>query len=410
MKNTLWTPNYCRLITATIFGSIGGIAGNFALSFLVFDETGSTLASALILAIQIVPSFLIPLAAAPWIDRMPRKPFLVLGDFMNGVLYIFGGIYLLLRPFTYVGYLLFSLLLTSLQTVDSLAYTSIYPKLIPDGMEQKGYTVSSMLYPVLQVIIMPISAVLLDHIGVAWILVGQGGLSMLAAIVENRIQLQEERRMERHAFSFQMWFSDLEEAWSYLTKERGIRSIFHYMAITNGIAGGFAPLLIAFFRVTPGFTTAMYSLFSVAEFAGRSLGGLLHYNIDIPEKKRFTFAFLVYQIYETMDMLLLWLPYPMMLVNRGICGFLGVNSATLREAAVQKYIPDHMRTRLNAYQNMLIQAVTAILMLCVGALGDVLDYRICVTLCGGTAMLCCWCTIWKNRKDVRRVYEKGLQD
>lgn len=78
----------------------------------------------------------------------------------------------------------------------------------------------------------------------------------------------------------------------------------------------------------------MYSLFSVAEFAGRTLGGAVHYKIPIPAKKRFGFAFLVYQVYEFMDMLLLWLPYPLMLINRGLCGFLGVNSAILRETAV----------------------------------------------------------------------------
>ena len=33
------------LIAATGLGAIGGIAGGFAMSFLVFDETGSTLAS-----------------------------------------------------------------------------------------------------------------------------------------------------------------------------------------------------------------------------------------------------------------------------------------------------------------------------------------------------------------------------
>ena len=43
----LWNRNFTLLIAATTMGAVGGIAGGFALSFLVFDETGSTLASAL---------------------------------------------------------------------------------------------------------------------------------------------------------------------------------------------------------------------------------------------------------------------------------------------------------------------------------------------------------------------------
>ena len=105
MKNPLWTRNFSLLIAATTFGCMGGIVGNFALSFLVFDETGSTFASALVIAIQLIPNFLIPLLVAPWMDRFPRKPFLVFGDFINGFFYALMGIYLLFFDFSYVGYL-----------------------------------------------------------------------------------------------------------------------------------------------------------------------------------------------------------------------------------------------------------------------------------------------------------------
>ena len=67
MKNTLWTKNFTFLTVATVLGAAGGIASSFALSFLVFDETGSTFAAALLVAAQLIPGFLIPLMAAPWI-------------------------------------------------------------------------------------------------------------------------------------------------------------------------------------------------------------------------------------------------------------------------------------------------------------------------------------------------------
>ena len=177
------------------------------------------------------------------------------------------------------------------------------------------------------------------------------------------------------------------------------------MAFTNGVAGGYGPILIAFFRTVPGFTAAMYSFFSVAEFLGRTVGGAVQYRLKLPPRKKFSFTFFVYQFYETMDMTLLWLPYPLMLVNRAAAGFLGTNSATLRRAAVQRYIPEHLRARLNAFENMLIMAATSVLSLAVGTLGELLDYRVCMTLCGATAMLVCWLTIWRSRRAVRAVYE-----
>lgn len=408
MKQTLWTRNFKLVTLATTLGAAGGIAGGFALSFLVFDETGSTLASALIVAIQLLPYALLPIVVAPWMDRLPRKTFLVCGDLLNGVIYALMGIYLLKFDFSYVGYLCISLLLACLGSVDELAYTSIYPNIIPKGMEQKGYAVSSMLYPVLKVIMMPLAAVLLDVLGVAPLLILQGGFCMLAAFIESFLRLEETSFARVEKYSIKEWWKDIKEAAAYIKKERGLRSIYEYMAVTNGVASGYAPILVAFFRTMPGMTAAMYSFFSVAEFLGRSLGSVVQYRVKIPDKKKFSVVFWIYQIYETMDMCLLWLPYPFMLLNRGICGFLGNNSAILRSSAVQRYIPEHLRSRVNAFEGVLITASCSICALVVGLLGEVMDYRWCVTLCGGVAMTACWLLIGFRKKDVQMVYEKEI--
>ena len=410
MKQTLWTRNFTLVTVATTLGMIGGIAGGFALSFLVFDETGSTLAAALIIAIQFVPTFLLPLFLAPWMDRLPRKPFLVGGDLVNAVLYTLMGVYLMFFRFSYIGYLAYSLVLSALGTVDELAYNSIYPKLIPKGMEEKGYAVSSMLYPMMKVLLMPVAAVLLEFFGVAWLLVLQGGFSLAAALVESCIRIEETARLDENGYSFRLWREDIREAAQYLRKERGLRNIYGYMAVTNGVAGGYGPIMVAFFRTMPGFTAAMYSFFSVAEFLGRTVGSAVQYRLKLPPKKKFSFTFFVYQFYEAMDMMLLWLPYPLMLVNRAAAGFLGANSATLRRAAVQRYIPEQLRARINAFENMLITAAISILSLGVGALGEIVDYRLCLTICGTVAMLACWLTIWRSRKSVRAVYEAEAEE
>ena len=192
---------------------------------------------------------------------------------------------------------------------------------------------------------------------------------------------------------------------AYLKKEKGMLSMYEYMAVTNGVAMGYAPVLVAFFRSAPGFSAAMYSLFSVVEFVGRTIGNAMQYKVKIPPKRRHGFVFFVYQVYEIMDMCLLWIPYPFMLVNRAICGFLGSNSAIIRETAVQRYIPSELRARVNAFNEMLVMALGSALSLAVGALGEVLDYRWCVTVCGAVSMIASWYFIWGRRKDVRKVYE-----
>ncbi len=296
------------------------------------------------------------------------------------------------------------MILASLGAFDQLAYDSIYPKLIPEGMEEKGYAVSSMLYPVIRVAMTPVAALLFEKVGVGLILLLQAGLSIAAALTENCIRITEEKE-ETESYTFKLWWEDVTETVRYLKQEKGLRSIFSYMIITNGVASGYSPLLIAGFRTIPGLTAAMYSLFSVAEFLGRSIGGTVRYTTEMPKEKKFGFTFGVYMFYETMDMILLWIPYPFMLLNRAVTGFLGINSANMREAAVQRYLPDRIRSRIYAYQSVTITIMSAVFTLILGALGEIMDYRMCVTVGAAVTLIACLLTIFRNRVEVRKIYE-----
>ena len=45
MRQTLWTKNFTIITLGTVISAIGGVAISFALGFVVFDTTGSTLAA-----------------------------------------------------------------------------------------------------------------------------------------------------------------------------------------------------------------------------------------------------------------------------------------------------------------------------------------------------------------------------
>ena len=77
----------------------------------------------------------------------------------------------------------------------------------------------------------------------------------------------------------------------------------------------------------------------------------------------------------------------------------------MRSAAVQSYIPERLRSRINAFEGVVITAGAGAFSLLMGFLGEVLDYRLCLTIGGAIAMLASWILIWGRRKDVSMVYE-----
>lgn len=402
-QNKLWTKNFTLIIFSTTLGCIGGIAGRFALSFLVYEETSSTLAAALVAAIRLIPGFFIPLFISPIMDRLPRKPFLVGGDAVAALLYLLGGLWLKANEFSYIPYLVFSLMLSCIGSFDELSYNALYPKLITPGMEEKGYSASSMLYPMLNIVMMPLSAILYKTVGAANILLGQSVLSLAAALTESRIRIHEEIR-EGTRFSFCQWWGDIKEAGAYLKREKGLLAMTIYSSTSNGMYEGYEAVMVAFFSSMPGFTITMYSFFSVVECIGRTIGGFLMYKRQPPKEKKYGFALFVYLSYEAMDACILWLPYPLMLVNRTICGFLGVQSGTIRYAATQKYIPDRMRARINAFTSILYLVFSAVLSVAIGALGEIMDLRLVMTVSAAVTFAVCILTIVRKKKDVERIY------
>lgn len=405
MKNTLWTKNFTIITLGTVISAIGGVAMGFALSFVVFDNTGSTLMMALFAAASSLPGIILPVLLSPYLDNFRRKPVIVGLDYLSAVIYLLFGLYLLKHSFSLPLYLLFSLACGSIGSVYNLAYESLYPNLIPEGFAQKGYTVSGMLYPTVTMVMTPVASILYTRLGLGVLCIGEGLLLAAAASVETQIRVEEHTK-PGGKFSFGDYIGDFKEGFRYLKKEKGLLRIYGYMPITQGISQATEPLIRAWFRTAPGLNLTMYALFTTAEFIGRSIGGLVHYKFEIPPEKRFSLAYLVYVTYNIMDTVLLWLGFPLMLVNRGICGFLGINSATLRASSVQNYLPDNMRAKVNAVFNMLYALVPTLLTLAVGALGEMMDYRLCVTLVSAAGLLPCYLIMWRGREDVKKVYNR----
>ena len=410
MENkTLWTRNYTTITVATALGALGNVALGFAMSFFVFDETGSTFASAMLFAIQMIPGVVIPLFVSPILDRYPRKPFLVFFDGLFSLIYLLAGIWLLLRPFNYAEYLVWSLVFAAVGELDGMSYNALFPKLIPEGMEEKGFTVSSMLYPIISVIMTPLVSILYRRVGLANLLFFQAACSLLACVIESGIRV-EETTVEGTRLSLKQWWGDIRDTVRYLKGEPGILWQTLYSSFTNGTSTGYEAITVAFFSTVPGFGPERYAVSEAVYLLGRTLGGMLLVQRETPREKKFAKTLRIYLAYDAMDTVFLYLPFPLMLANRLVCGFMGVQSGNIRYAAFQKYIPDTMRARLDAFDSVFFLIMNSVLTLVIGALGEVLPYRLVMAIFGVISLILCVCIIWAKRRDIEKIYLAGGRD
>ena len=98
-QKTLWTKDFTSITIATILTAVGGEAMNLPISLLVFDETGSTVLSALVLICGVLPDVVLSVLAAPLIDKGGKKKWIVGLDILTAVLYAMMGLYISVHAF-----------------------------------------------------------------------------------------------------------------------------------------------------------------------------------------------------------------------------------------------------------------------------------------------------------------------
>lgn len=405
-KQTLWTRNFTCITFATFLSIIGGEVMTLPLSLLVFENTQSTILSSIIFICGILPDVLFSVLIAPFIDKGNKKRWIIILDILMAGTYLVMGFYVANHEFQYILYVLLSLVVGTISVFYRLAYNAWYPSLIPTGLEQKGYAISGTIYPLITIVMSPIATFLYAKTSISNLFFLVSVISFLSVLVEGLIrENQVSKEAKSGGYSFSQYKQDIKEGFSYLKNEKGIRNIYTYMAITGGVFEGNTIAIQAYYQTNPLLSVTMLGFLKSAEMIGRVLSGFLQYRITIPPKKRYGITKFVYTVYETSDMILLFLPYPIMLVNRFICGGLGNASATIREAAVQSYLPDHIRARVNAIFSAAFSIFGIFFQLLGGALGEILPYRAVVVSLSSISLVAILVFIVIPDKVNRKVYE-----
>ncbi|MCM1040351.1 MAG: MFS transporter [Ruminococcus sp.] len=399
----LWTKDFTCITAATVLSAIGGEAMNLPVSLLIFDETGSAFLAAIIMICGMLPDIILPIFVAPLIDRGAKKRWIVGLDVLQTMVFIGMGFLVSGEGFIFVVYPLFVLITATISVFYRLAYSAWYPDLIPVGAEQKGYAVSSTLYPLVTIAMSPIAAFLYEKIAIENIFFIVAAISAFSVLIENCIR--EDGKKERQSYTFREYCADMKAGFLYLQKEKGIRNIYTYMGITQGSSEGIALITQFYYQTSSFLNVTMLGFLKSAEMAGRVLSGLFHYKKEIPVKKRFAFTKFVYFFYSLMDILLLFMPYPVMLVNRFVCGGLGTASATIRESAVQSYLPEEMRARVNAFFNSLFALGGVSFQFLTGILAQVIPYRAAAILLSVLTIGSMFFLIVRPKAENRAVYE-----
>lgn len=375
MKTKLWNKNFTLAYVGMIISAIGGVGLNLAISVVVFQETKSTILSAVFTLLSMIPQFVLPLVMGPIIDRKNPLKVLVTNEIILAFIFFAAAFASWKVGFNYGMYAAFSVLISGFEVVSMLAGSSVIPQIMSKEHYVKGNAAINVIYPLCSVLITPVAMLLFNRFGFPLILAAYGVTSLIDASLESRIKAKFEY-IETKSEGLADYVKDLKEGFRYFKNDRAVFAVFLCFTLVMFADSSSSVLLYPFFERSATLSNQQYALLNSIRSAGYLLGGFLHYFIKIPDTKRYRIAVAVYFVFVLLDSTVFFMPYWMMCASRFLLGVLGMNSANIRVSAIQAHVPNTYRAKLNAFFSILVTAASMIGTPIVGALGEFLPYGV----------------------------------
>ncbi|MEG1705954.1 MAG: MFS transporter, partial [Clostridia bacterium] len=432
MREKLWTKNFTIVTLGSFVSMIGHCCVNYALSFLAYDRTESAFLYSLMLLMGILPQMFVPVFAGAFLDRHSRAKTIYTIDFIYTCLFAVIALLLFFDLYIYWLFLIITFIFGSLNAFYGVAYDSLFPNVITASNYRKAYAFGSLLYPVANTLMAPVSAIVYKSVGLVPLFAGSVILFLVTAIWETHIDAPEPHLTEiarkkangEHIATLpplRQFSTDLKFGIKYIIHEKGLMIITAYFFFTT-LAGAvlstsYLPFfkkeyadglnLFAIFGISGDFimdASLIYSVVMGFNTVGRLLGGIFHYNYKIPTKYKFVVALSVYITLGVLNSFELFSPLIVIIIVQILSGALAVNSYNIRISATQNYIPDSVRGRFNATFALITNSGNVIGLLVAGMLDEL--YYIPYIVLGAQIinMLAILLIMYAGRKYVKPIY------
>ena len=407
-RKPLWTRDFTIITLGSVVSMLGSTLSSFAMNLMVLDATGSTPLFALYSILYMLPTTLAPILIGPFLDRFSRKKTIYTLDFITA------GLFAILTAVLMTGHFSFYLLaaanfsLGAISGIYFVAYDSFYPLLISEGNFSRAYSVSATL-ETLTMFMVPLSTFIYKTFGILPLFIANTVTYLVAAVMETQIRAEEayigvRAEEPQQNVGLKRFTADFREGMRYLISEKGLLAIAVYFGFSSLNGGMTEVVTLPWFRGQFADGEYVFALTWGMASLARFIGGLVHYNIRLPEKAKYAIALTVYISIAVLEGTYLFTPVPVMMIMTFLTGILGVTSYNIRISATQKYVPDEKKGRFNGVFITLNTGGALLGQAAAGALSSVMDERLIVVLANVLCLAAALSFIGCGKKEVSRIY------
>lgn len=274
-RDIIKQTEYMKLICANLISRFGDSIDAIAFTWLVYAITGSAGWSAIIFAVNQLPSVLVQPFAGVLVENMDKKKIMVFTDIIRGgivaglaVIYLTGNV----NPWIL---LLFTIINSSVEAFCLPASTAMIPKLIDEKYYTFGTSLSSTLSTVIQLLGMAAAGMIIGVFGIGVAILIDGISFFGSALILCFLKIKE-ANLRVGKLQLKEYMENLSGGVQYLKKQKIIRNFCILGVVINAAVTPLSALQSPMISEIMGQGGELLSVFAIALMAGMGIGAFLY--------------------------------------------------------------------------------------------------------------------------------------
>ena len=234
-KELFKNRNFRKDLAASLINRFGDSIDAIASSWIVYELTGEASWSAIIYAINRLPTIFLTPLAGPWVERHNKKMIMVVTDLIRALCVGVLATGLLLGFLSAPLIAVLSFIISSAEAFRMPAGTAIFPQIVPQEMYGTAMSINQASSSIVELVGTGAAAAIIALIGSAGAIYVDMITFVLSALLTFSLQLQEEAKADTQGFSLNAYLTDLKEGFIYCGTKKRLVAITMMVLFLNGI-------------------------------------------------------------------------------------------------------------------------------------------------------------------------------
>lgn len=272
-RDLLHQTDYMKVLIANTISRFGDSIDAIAFAWMVYSITKSASWSAIILALNYLPTIFIQPIAGTLVERMNKKKVVVTTNLIRGGIVATLACLYMAQLVTPAILVIFTLTISVAEAFNMPAASAFFPKLLEKDFYEYGVAVSGTAATVVQLIGMASAGVIIGLMGIQTAIFIDAGTFFFCALLTMFVRFKEPVKEKIKMEVAAIWGS-MKEGWLYAVKKPPIRNFLIVAVILNALMVPLNALEVPFIVQELKQGSEFMSVLGIALMIGMGLGSM----------------------------------------------------------------------------------------------------------------------------------------